>query len=100
MPRTSSRSMTDEEAAEADRNVARREALVQRLCAVMGWEYKTGNIWTGLRKAAKAEATVIGLDKLEEILARLEAAAVVAVEDDVSDLDAEEEQKQANDSPE
>lgn len=64
--------MTDKEEAELDRNVARREALVQRLCAVMGWEYATAVIWAGLRKVAEAEATVIGLNRLEEIVARLD----------------------------
>lgn len=53
--------------------VFRREVLVRRMCAVMGWEYKTCHVYTGIRKVAQAEAVPVGLDKLEEILRRLEA---------------------------
>ncbi len=52
---------------------ARREMLTWQLCQAMGWEYKTCPVWTGLRKAALAEAVVIGVEKLQEILVRLTA---------------------------
>lgn len=61
--------MTDAEILDA--NHARRQRLVREMCAVMGWEYKTYPAWTGLRKVARAEATAISLDKLEEVIARL-----------------------------
>ena len=56
-----------------DANVERREQLVARMCAVMGWEYKKAPVWTALRKVAVAEAVAISLDKLEEVLTKLEA---------------------------
>lgn len=52
-----------------------REALVKRVAAVMGWPYKTSPVWAGLRKVAMAEGVVVGVDKLEEIVVRLEAEA-------------------------
>jgi hypothetical protein len=55
-----------------ERQYFQREQLVRRVCVVMGWEYHTSPVWAGLRKVALAEAVAIGLDKLEEIIIRLE----------------------------
>jgi hypothetical protein len=60
---------------DVDANHKRREKLTRHLCAIMGWEYKTGPVYAGLRKAALAEAVVVGLDKLEEIITRLSPPA-------------------------
>jgi hypothetical protein len=38
----------------------------------MNWPYHTSPVWGALRKIAMAEAVAISLDKLEEILNRLE----------------------------
>ncbi len=59
--------------AELDAAHARREALVRRMCAVMGWPYSTAPVFAGIRKVALAQAVPVGLDKLEEILKRLES---------------------------
>ncbi len=64
--------MNDDED-EIDIFVERREAVTKRLCAVMGWEYGKKPIWAGLRKIALAEATAVGIDRLEEIVTALEA---------------------------
>lgn len=55
-----------------DANADRREELVSRMCAAMGWEYSKHPVWTALRKVAVAEAVAISLDKLEEVINRLE----------------------------
>jgi hypothetical protein len=52
----------------------------------MGWPYKTGPVWTGLRKVAMAEAIVIGLDKLQEIIDELEAIEVIGELESLADL--------------
>lgn len=65
---------TEEELAALDARHERRNQLCRRLCDLMGWQQKTGHIWGHLRKVALAEAAVIGLDKLEEIIRRLEGA--------------------------
>jgi hypothetical protein len=57
---------------EMDATHARREALARRLCAAMGWEYKTGPAFAGIRAVALGKAVALGVDKLEEILKRLE----------------------------
>jgi Multiubiquitin len=57
---------------EFDANAERRDRLVRRACTLMGWKYRTGPVWGGIRKFALAEAVVISLEKLEEILDRLE----------------------------
>src|ERR1700722_4713009 len=64
--------MKDEEFGDFDAAVVRRESLIRRACKIMGWEYHTSPVWTGLRKIALCEAVPISLDKLEEILNRLE----------------------------
>jgi hypothetical protein len=67
------RELTQAEQDECDANARRREELTRRLCNLMNWEYKTCHVYTAIRKAAKAEAVIVGLDKLEEIIARLDA---------------------------
>jgi hypothetical protein len=57
-----------------DARCQKREAVVRRVCAVMGWDYHQSPVWTGLRKVALAEAVPVGLDKLEEIMDRLDEA--------------------------
>ncbi len=52
----------------------RRQKLSRKLCKLMGWEFKNCHVYAALRKAAMAEAVVIGMDKLEEIIKRLEKA--------------------------
>lgn len=61
----------------------RRQALAQRLCEAMGWEFKTGNIYIGIRKVALAEAVPVGLDKLEAVVNRLE---VLRARDEAFDI--------------
>jgi hypothetical protein len=39
----------------------------------MGWEYHRSFKLTAIRKVAMAEAVVVGLDKLEEMLNRIES---------------------------
>lgn len=58
---------------EFDTDYERRELLIRRVNAVMGWEYSTGPVWGGLRAVAQAKAVAISLDKLEFILERLES---------------------------
>jgi len=67
--------MTDEQ---HDQNCERREALVRQIGAIMGWDYHQSPIYAGLRKVAIADATVIGLDKLEQIIGRLEGLTSIA----------------------
>lgn len=62
--------MTDEE---HEKKCERRDEVSRRLCELMGWPYGTGLVWLGLRKIALAEATAVSVDKLEEIVKRLEA---------------------------
>lgn len=57
---------------EMDARCERREKLVHRMCEIMGWPYQQGPIWAGLRKIAMAEAVPISLEKLAEVIARLE----------------------------
>ena len=59
--------------AEMDARCHRREELVRRTCKVMGWEYKTSPVFAGIRKIALGEAVAVSLNKLEEILKRLES---------------------------
>ena len=49
-----------------DENALRREKLSRRLCQVMGWEYQTCPVWTGLRKVALAEAVVPEVDLIAD----------------------------------
>ena len=49
-----------------------REKAVRRLCAAMGWEYKLGLVWAGLRAVAMMQAVPISVDKINEISSRLE----------------------------
>lgn len=67
--------MTDED---HDRNCERRERLVREICSLMGWPYRQSPIFTGLRKVALGEATVIGLDKLAEVIERLKVISTEA----------------------
>jgi hypothetical protein len=55
-----------------ERNAERAEKLIKRMCKLMGWDYKTSPLWTGIRKVAVREAVPIGLDKLEAVVRRLE----------------------------
>lgn len=55
-------------------SATRREAVIRRMCRIMGWDYHTSLVWAGLRKVALAEAVPVGLDKLEAIAERLEEA--------------------------
>jgi hypothetical protein len=64
--------LSDDDLAAFDARCERRESLIRRMVAVMGWEYHTSPVLTGMRKAALSEAVVVGLDKLEAILERLE----------------------------
>lgn len=52
----------------------RNLSLCRELCSLMGWKTGTVHKYTAIRKFALDEAVVIGLDKLEEIVRRLEAA--------------------------
>lgn len=61
--------MTDDE---MDHWHKRREAVISRACTIMGWDYKTSPVFTGLRKVAMAEAVAISLEKLGELLDRIE----------------------------
>lgn len=56
-----------------DERHERREAIVKRLCGIMGWKYEQGLVWAGLRKVAIAEAVAVSVEKLEEIADRLDA---------------------------
>ena len=49
-----------------------REQLIRRACVLMGWDYHTSPVWTALRKVALAEAVPISLEKLNEMLDRIE----------------------------
>jgi hypothetical protein len=51
----------------------RRERLCRRACELMGWEYKVHPAYAGIRKVANGEAVAISLEKLEEVIKRLEA---------------------------
>jgi hypothetical protein len=73
-PEISGNDVADEIEA-GDRRHERREQLVRRLCEIMGWPYKTGHVYAGIRKVALAEAVAVGLDKLEEIVRRLEVSS-------------------------
>lgn len=57
-----------------DDAIKRRDELIRRVRAVMGWPDTTKPIYTVIRAVAKGEAVAVGLDKLEEIVRRLEAA--------------------------
>lgn len=70
MPRKAT-TIDESQFAEWDKNRERRESLVRRMCAVMGWPYKAGPFWSGARQAAIGNATFISNDKLEEIIERL-----------------------------
>jgi hypothetical protein len=61
--------MTD---AEGDALHNAREATMARACIVMGWDYKKHPAWTGLRHVATGRAIVISVEKMNEILDRLE----------------------------
>lgn len=50
----------------------RNLSLCRQLCKLMGWPQKTVHKYTAIRKFAMDEAVVVGLDKLEEIVRRLE----------------------------
>jgi len=63
--------MTDKE---MDAQHRRREKVVRRACRVMGWEYKTCPVFTGIRKVAIGQAVPVGLEKLEAMLDRIEGA--------------------------
>lgn len=61
--------MTDEE---MDRRTERREQVIRRVNELMGWEYSSCLGWGAIRKVASAEAVAVSIDKLEQIIARLE----------------------------
>ena len=50
----------------------RRDVAVRRMCRIMGWQYERDLVWAALRKVAMAEAIAVSLDKLVEIMDRLE----------------------------
>jgi hypothetical protein len=51
----------------------RNEKLIRRACKVMGWTYHRTHVYSIMRKVGLQEAVAISLDKLEEMLNRLEA---------------------------
>ena len=64
---------------EADKSHERREALVRRACAVMGWDYHTSPAFGAIRKVAMADAVAVGLDKLAAMLDEIERLRSVFV---------------------
>ena len=56
-----------------DANARRREEVIRRACRVMNWEYTSAPVWAALRKVAVAEAVAVSVEKLTEMLDRLES---------------------------
>ncbi len=58
---------------EIDRRHAELRAVVQRACGVMGWPLKSVPTWSSIRAIAIGKAVAISVEKLGEMLDRIEA---------------------------
>ena len=67
---------------ETQKRCERRDNLVRRMCAVMEWPLEEKLLFLGIIKIAHVEAVPVSLEKLQEVLDKLEGFKILADERD------------------